>query len=55
MDEHDDDLESAVHEEATEETDTYPDTGDELDEPDVPIKGEADEDDPSLHKDDAEL
>jgi hypothetical protein len=33
MDEHDDDLESVVHEDAEEETDSYPDTGDELDQP----------------------
>ena len=53
MDEHDDDLESTVHEEATEETDTYPDTSDELDEP---IRGDADkEEDPNLDNDDAEL
>ena len=53
MDEHDDDLESAVHEEATEETDTYPDTGDELDEQ---VTGKTDEDeDLDLDEDDAEI
>ena len=31
MNEHDDDLESEVHEHADGETDTYPDTEDELD------------------------
>ena len=53
MNEHDDDLESTVHEEADEETDTYPDTGDELDEA---IDGsERNQEDPPLDSDEAEL
>ena len=53
MDEHDDDLESAVHEEATEETDEFPATGDELEEQ---VTDEADEDGvPHLDDDDAEI
>ncbi len=33
MNEHDDDLESTVHQGAEKEEDSYPNTGDELDEP----------------------
>ena len=53
MHEHDDDLESTVHEDATEETDSYPDTGDELDAPVVDSLDE--EKDPDLDEDDAEI
>ena len=51
MDEHDDDLESSVHEDAEKEMDSYPDTGDELDDrlPDTP------DEDPALDDDAAEL
>ena len=53
MNEHDDDLESEVHEDAEEETDSYPNTGDELDEP---AAGSGDEDeDATLDDDEAEL
>ena len=53
MDEHDDDLESTVHEEATKETDTYPDTADELD---AQVTDSADDDEgPDLDEDEAEL
>jgi hypothetical protein len=48
MDEHDDDLESTVHEQAEIETDTYPTTGDELDDE----NGEAGENDDPLDLDD---
>jgi len=52
MNEHDDDLESTVHEGAEEESDRFPDTGDELDD------GE-DEDlsdsEPDLDEDESEL
>jgi len=53
MSEHDDDLESIVHEQAQEETDTYPDTGDELE----VGRDAADDDDeePDLNDDEAEL
>ena len=53
MDEHDDDLESEVHEGAEQETDGFPVTGDDLDEP-TGTPGEADED-PALDDDEAEL
>lgn len=53
MDEHDDDLESEVHEDAEEETDSYPNTGDDFDED---VDGETqDDDETSLDDDDAEL
>ena len=52
MNEHDDDLESEVHEGAEEETDSYPATGDELDEP---AQDDSDDDDASLDDDEAEL
>jgi hypothetical protein len=50
--EHDDDLESEVHEGAEEETDTFSDTGDELDGP--ANGGPKDEDDDELDLDDDE-
>jgi hypothetical protein len=50
MDEHEDDLSSEVHEGADEETDAFPDTGDELDDPD----GDAGEE-PNLDEDSSEL
>ena len=53
MNEHDDDLESTVHEGADAETDCYPNTGDELDEPIG--DSELEEDEPRLDKDEAEL
>ena len=52
MDEHDDDLESEVREGAEQETDGFPATGDNLDEPTG--TPEADED-PTLDDDEAEL
>ena len=52
MDEHDDDLESTVHEGADEETDDFPSTGDELDEQ---AAAESDSEDLDLDDDDAEL
>jgi hypothetical protein len=54
MGEHDDDLESEVHEGAEKETEGYPDTGDELDEQgrDIPEGGD---EDPTLDDDEAEL
>jgi hypothetical protein len=51
MDEHDDDLESTVHEDAEEETDTYPDTGDELG---GPVNSETETEDENLDIDDDE-
>ena len=54
MNEHDDDLESEVHEGAEEETDSYPVTGDELDEPAQDGSDDEDED-ASLDDDEAEL
>jgi hypothetical protein len=53
MNEHDDDLESTVHEQAEEETDTFPDTGDELN--DVTDDIDNDDQDPPLDDDEAEL
>jgi hypothetical protein len=53
MDEHDDDLESTVHEDAEEETDTFPDTADELEGVEDEPKNDADDID--LDDDDAEL
>jgi hypothetical protein len=54
MDEHDDDLESEVHEGAALEIDAFPDTGDELDEPiDEPVQDVDDE--LNLDEDEAEL
>jgi hypothetical protein len=47
MDEHDDDLESEVHEDAEQETDDYPNTGDDLDEPLDLDEGDAPLDDES--------
>jgi hypothetical protein len=52
IDEHDDDLESTVHEGAVEETDTYPDTGDELE---GPLSDETEEDPLNLDDDETEL
>ena len=58
MHEHDDDLESEVHEQAEKETDSYPDTGDDLD---VVNRGAAEDDaadderEPDLDKDEAEI
>ena len=54
MNEHDDDLESEVDEGAEEETDRYPVTGDELDEPAQDDSGDEDED-ATLDDDEAEL
>ena len=54
MDEHDDDLESEVHEGAQEETDAYPDTGDQLDDP-IGSDEERGDEDLDLDNDDAEL
>ena len=55
MDEHDDDLESVVHENADEEVDSFPDTGDELDEDLFDDDEEEDEEDEDLDDDSAEL
>jgi hypothetical protein len=52
LDEHDDDLESQVREDAEEETDAYPDTSDELDES---TNDEAQDEGPTLDDDEAEL
>ena len=54
MDEHDDDLESTVHEEATKETESFPDTGDELDEQ-IRDETEQEDEEPDLDDDAAEL
>ena len=54
MPEHDDDLESTVDEGAQKEKDSFPDTGDELDD-DVPETPEDANEDPSLDDDAAEL
>jgi hypothetical protein len=54
MGEHDDDLESEVHEGAEQETDGYPNTGDELNEQ-ATSSPEATDEDPTLDDDDAEL
>ena len=54
MSEHDDDLESVVHEDAEQERDTFPNTADDLDN----AADNADEDEevePPLDKDEAEL
>jgi hypothetical protein len=53
MNEHDDDLESRVHEQAEEETDTFPDTNDELDA--VDEQAEDGDEAPNLDDDEAEL
>jgi hypothetical protein len=53
MGEHDDDLDSEVHEDAEQETDAYPSTGDDFDDPDVDDAGR-DEDLP-LNDDETEL
>jgi hypothetical protein len=54
MDEHDDDLESEVHEAAEKESESFPATGDELN--DLATDQPADEDeDPPLDKDETEL
>jgi hypothetical protein len=54
MDEHDDDLESTVHEEGEEEVEGYPNTGDELDDEADEDTGDLEEE-PDLDKDPAEL
>lgn len=54
MDEHDDDLESKLHEGAEQETDDYPSTGDELDEQ-AADGSDNDNDDLNLDDDEAEL
>jgi hypothetical protein len=53
MNEHDDDLEPIVHEEAEEEVDSYPNTGDELE--NIEGEGEHDNEEPRLDDDEAEL
>ena len=53
MNEHDDDLEPTVHEDAETEVDAYPDTGDELEDP--KDEGEEDDEEPRLDDDEAEL
>jgi hypothetical protein len=50
MDEHDDDLDSEVHEDAEEETDSFPDTSDELDD----VGGETADGDEDLDLDEDE-
>ena len=52
MDEHDDDVESTVREDAEQETVGYPDTGDELDEDET---FREDEDEAELDEDESEL
>jgi hypothetical protein len=54
VNEHDDDLESEVHEGAEKETDSYPATGDELDEP-TQYGSDDEDEDASLDDDEAEL
>ena len=54
MDEHDDDLESVVKEGAEKEADRYPDTEDELAEPDEEVRNGGDEDS-AVDEDEAEL
>jgi hypothetical protein len=54
MDEHDDDLESTLHEGAEQETDEFPSTGDELDEQ-AADGSDDDDEDLNLDDDDAEL
>ena len=53
MDEHDDDLASSVQEDAAEETDAYPDTGDQLD--DVLDVMSEDDEESGLDEDESEL
>jgi len=53
MNEHDDDLESHVHEQAEEETDAYPDTNDELEAVDEEAGGG--DQDLNIDDDEAEL
>jgi hypothetical protein len=56
MDEHDDDLDSTVVEGAEEETESYPNTGDELDhEPDEQDEPGDESEEPDLDKDRSEL
>jgi hypothetical protein len=54
MDEHDDDLEPEVHVAAEKESESFPDTGDELNDvaTDQPADGD---DDPPLDEDEAEI
>lgn len=52
MSEHDDDLESVVREDADEETEAFPNTGDDLEEAG---NMDTDEQDPELDEDEAEL
>ena len=54
VDEHDDDLESVVHEDAETEMDSYPNTGDELGDSGA-IDSTGDDPDSSLDDDPAEL
>ena len=54
FDEHDDDLESVVHEDAETEMDSYPNTGDELGDSGA-IDSTGDDPDSSLDDDPAEL
>jgi hypothetical protein len=58
MNEHDDDLESTVHEGAEEETDTFPDTADELNgarDESENDESENEAEEPHLDEDEAEL
>jgi hypothetical protein len=54
MDEHNDDLESEVHESGQQEVDTYPDTDDEPEEG-TTVDAEALDEDPAVDEDPAEL
>ena len=54
MDEHDDDLESEVHEAAEQESESFPATGDELNDVATDQPADADED-PPLDEDEAEI
>ena len=54
MDEHDDDLESEVHEAAEKESDSFPATGDELTDASIDQADDEDED-PPLDTDETEL
>jgi len=55
MDEHDDDLESKVYEGSDEEIESYPSTGEELDDREPETQNEEDEEQPPLDDDPAEL
>ena len=55
MDEHDDDLECEVHEAAEQESESFPDTGDELNDVATDQPAADGEEGPSLDEDEAEI